>query len=194
MPVSNMPLSRFGKTRQVRGMGRRRGPQGKEYLERRAFIERLMLAGCTQNQVIDIAGSQGIHEHIAKADYNAICDKWTKQSEDELQHARAQAIQRIRGDLAVMRMGLEEEAKAKKGKGKKRGARTDLGDATYKDLAAHERLLAQIEGTLRPVEVKVDIRATSRRSLIDVINAMSPDDMDRLVAEQRAIEMASRRG
>ena len=61
--------------------------------------------------------------------------------------------------------------------------------ATFKDIAAHERLLAQIEGTLRPVEVKITINDSSRRALIDVINAMSPDEMNQLIREQKDLEL-----
>jgi hypothetical protein len=154
----------------------------KAVAERRIEIQSLMLAGYTLSQLHRYAEDRGWSYAQVENDYRFISDEWTKQSEEELQHARAQAIQRIRKDLTEMR-----EPPPVKGKGKK-GSPT-RAQASYKDIAAHEMLLARIEGTLRPVEVKVDVRASSRRALIDTINGMSPDEMDRIVAEQRAFEL-----
>jgi hypothetical protein len=124
-------------------------------------------------------------------DHALISEEWSKQSEEELTHARAQAIQRIRKDLTRMRESIAPLLPKSKGK---KGATPPPEPVSYREIAAHELLLARIEGTLRPVEVKVDVRANSRRALIDTINSMSPEDMDRLVAEQRDLEMRLRKG
>jgi hypothetical protein len=85
-----------------------------------------------------------------------------------------------------MRSAKEQAASTKKGKTKQ--VLAELEQATWKDITSHEMLLARIEGTLRPVEIKVDVRASSRRALIETINAMSPEEMDSLVAEQKLLE------
>ena len=152
-------------------------------LERRAFVHQLMLAGCTQAQIISFGAERGWQKSECLRDYGLIADEWQKQSEEELQSARAQAIQRIRADLVTMRIDFGETKKKKGPKAR------ELEQATFKDIVAHERLLAQIEGTLRPVEVKVSVGDVSRRALIDAINAMSPDEMNAAIAEQRDLEL-----
>lgn len=142
-----------------------------------------MLAGCTQAQIVTFGIERGWTKAECVRDYGIISDEWQKQSEEELQSARAQAIQRIRADLVNMRFDLGETKKRKGPKAR------ELEQATFKDIAAHERLLAQIEGTLRPVEVKVSVGDVSRRALIDAINAMSPDEMNAAIAEQRELEL-----
>lgn len=145
-----------------------------------------MLAGYTLSQLQTYGEKRGWTHAVVKNDFTLISDEWSKQSEEELQYARAQAIQRIRRDLVRMRESQEPERR----KGKK--GQPQREPASNKDIAAHELLLARIEGTLRPVEVKVDVRASSRRSLIDTINAMRPEEMDQLVAEQRELELRLR--
>lgn len=156
-----------------------------EVRERRREIQQLMLAGYTLAQLYTYGERHGWSFAQVKNDYTHISDAWSKQSEEELQHARSQAIQRIRRDLTEMRAAVL----TKKGKGKKGAVQEAM---SFKDIATHEMLLARIEGTLRPVEVKVDVRASSRRALIDVINGMTPEEMDQLVEDQRALEMKFR--
>jgi hypothetical protein len=83
-------------------------------------------------------------------------------------------------------MRLEAENRPK---GRKGPQWAELQAATFKDIAAHERLLAQIEGTLRPVEIKLTINDSSRRALIDVINTMTPEEMNQLIREQKDLEL-----
>jgi hypothetical protein len=160
--------------------------------ERRVYVQQLMLAGYTLAQVIRFGKEHGWTDKQARADYSHISDEWSKQSEEELAHARAQAIQRIRSDLARMRVVTDNASKTtgKSKKGRKGLVQSvEHAAATYKDLVAAERLLAQIEGTLRPIEVKVSIGDASRRALIDTINGMSPAEMNALVAEHRELEL-----
>lgn len=167
-------------------MGSRVKPS-KDIADRQAIIQSLMLAGCTLAQCIVYGRGQHWSRSVVEADYRSINDDWQKQSDEEIQAARTQAIQRLRSDLAEMRTDLRIGTKGGKGAVK----RVDR-DATYKDIAAHENLLAKIEGTLRPIEVKVNIGHESRRALIDVINSLSQEDMDQMVAEQRALEARAR--
>lgn len=152
--------------------------------QRRDDVERLMLAGLPIEQIVTYGNDKGWDNHAVRRDFNAITDEWSKQSEEALQHARGQAVQRIRGDLARMRLEAEKQPKGRKGP-----QWAELQAATFKDIAAHERLLAQIEGTLRPVEIKLTINDSSRRALIDVINAMAPAEMDQLIREQKDLEL-----
>lgn len=153
--------------------------------QRRDDVERLMLAGLPIEQIVSYGKDKAWDPHAIRRDFNAITDEWSKQSEEALQHARGQAVQRIRADLARMRLVVEEQPK-----GSKAGPQwAELQAATFKDIVAHERLLAQIEGTLRPVEMKITINDSSRRALIDVINAMSPDEMNQLIREQKELEL-----
>lgn len=161
-------------------------PKGMPFktIQRRDDVERLMLAGLPIEQIVTYGKDKGWDDPVVRRDYNAIADEWSKQSEEALQHARGQAVQRIRGDLARMRLEAENRPKGRKGP-----QWAELQAATFKDIAAHERLLAQIEGTLRPVEVKITINDSSRRALIDVINTMTPAEMDQLIREQKDLEL-----
>lgn len=162
-----------------------------ELAERRMVVMHLMLAGYTRDLIIEHCEERyGWTQIQIRTSYDAISSDWTKQSEEDLAHARAQAIQRIRNDLVQMREQLYAKPvlpRKKRGKKDEKTAPQDI-KVTFKDLAAHEHLLARIEGTLRPIEVKIDIRATSRRALIDVINGMAPEELDALAIEQREIE------
>lgn len=182
------PLLHLGEIGQVRPMAG--GPFNAKYRrqlrERRAEVHDLMLAGYTLSQIERLFHERGLSQGQARRDYYEISEGWSKQTEGELQHSRAQAIQRIRMDLARMRSAKEQAASTKKGK--KKQVLAELEQATWKDITSHEMLLARIEGTLRPVEIKVDVRASSRRALIETINAMSPEEMDSLVAEQKLLE------
>jgi hypothetical protein len=167
---------------------------------RRLDVERLMLAGLPVGQ---IAAQLGIDRHQVAHVYREVAEDWRREQEDDQGVARALAVQRLTRDLAQMRNPLplrdrrtgevvEETVRDAAGIAVKRGGRvvkrTVLAEVDWKAVDQHERLLAQIQGTLRPVEVRVDVDATVRASLAAVVASLKPEELDELVAEQEALE------
>jgi hypothetical protein len=177
--------------------------------KRRAYIMRLMLSGLTFAQIAELCcAALGITEHQVRYVYDEVNEEWARQSEQELRYARPQAIQRIRCDLAEMRTPrplrdrdgkvVRDVVRGPDGKPLKKGRKLVRAvveaEKDWKALSGHEMLLARIEGTLRPVELKIDPATTQRRALQSVISNLSPEDMDRMVAEQAELEAKSRGG
>lgn len=149
---------------------------------RRDYITGLLLQGMTFDAIAaDCQRTFGITEIQTRNAYDAVLDAWSRQSEADAKHARAAVIQRLRSDLVVMRADLAPSAKT--GRAKKPKRKVD-----FKTINAHETLLAKVEGTLRPIEVKVDVDATTRRSLTAIIGSLTGADLDKLVEEERELE------
>lgn len=178
-----------------------------EMLARRLDVERLMLAGLTVGQ---ISTQLGLTPKRVEYVYREISEAWLRESETDQRFARAQVAQRLRRDLAQMRNPLPlrdrrtgevvtEAVLDGGGQPVKRSGkpirRTVLADVDWKAVDQHERLLAQVEGTLRPIEVKVDVDTTLRRSLTAVVASLDEARIGELLAEQEELEeRASRAG
>lgn len=177
--------------------------------KRRAYIMRLMLSGLTQVQIFELCrATLGISDHQVRYVYDEINEEWARQHEQDHRYARPQAIQRLRRDLAEMRTPrplrdrdgkvVRDVVRGSDGKPVKKGRKVLRAvveaEKDWKALSGHEMLLARIEGTLRPVELKIDPATTQRRALQSVISNLSPEDMDRMVEEQAELEAKSRGG
>lgn len=172
--------------------------------ERVEFVTRLMLAGLPLGQIVEQAArSVGLDNKGTRLIYDRLCDSWTQNVEQDLKHSRAQAINRLRRDLAQIRNPgplraphtgevLTEAVLDANGQRFKRGGvevrQPILNDTDWKAVNAHERLLASIEGTLRPVEVAVDVTVSQRRSLAVLISSLSETEIVELEEEQRLLE------
>lgn len=172
--------------------------------EREEFVGRLMLAGLPLGQIVEQAArSVGLDRKGTRAVYERLCERWTADVESDLKHARSQAVNRLRRDLAQMRNPLplrhpHSGELLTAARLDQLGQRVKVGGAEVRDqipgevdwrsVNAHERLLASIEGTLRPVEVSVDVIVSTRRSLATLVATLSADDLQELEDEQRALE------
>jgi hypothetical protein len=172
--------------------------------EREEFVARLMLSGLPIGQIVEQAArSLGLDRKGTRAVYDRLCERWTADVEQDLKHARAQAINRIRRDLAQMRNPLpvrhpHSGEVLTAARLDALGARVKVGGVEVRDpipsevdwrvVNQHERLLASIEGTLRPIEVAVDLVVTQRRSLAALVATLSPEDLEELEEEQRLLE------
>jgi hypothetical protein len=174
------------------------GPE--EMAQRRRDVARLMLAGLTMGQ---IAEQLGLPVTRVQKVYGEVNEAWAREAEEDAKNARPQVIQRLRRDLAVLRNPLplrdsrsgevvEEPVKGPDGRPLRRGGkavtRPVLAEVDWKAVAGHERLLADVEGTLRPTVIQVDVDATLRRSLVAVVASLDSQTIDQLVAEQRELE------
>ncbi len=153
---------------------------------RRDYISGLLLQGATWDQIrVDVGRVFEISEQQVRHAYDEILDTWSRQEEADAKHQRAAAIQRLSADLVTMRGQLAPS----KVSGKRRTPKKKIN---WKDINAHESLLAKVQGTLRPVEVKVDVDATTRRSLLAIVGSMTGSELDQLVEEQRELEQKAR--
>lgn len=156
---------------------------------RRDFIRNSLLQGMTYSQVREECRRTfgGLTDQQVKNAYDQVLEAWSSEEEADSKHTRAAVIQRLRADLAVMRAPLAPS--------KKSGRRlTPKKKLPWKEINAHETLLAKVEGTLRPTEVKVDVDVTTRRSLMAIVGTMTGPQLDALLEEERRLEEAARGG
>ena len=188
------------------GLGKRKVPEVPQQLdspERTEFVTRLMLAGLPVGQIVEQAArGLGLDRKATRTIYDRLCESWTADLESDLRHARARAVNRLSRDLASMRNPLplrgptgevltEAVLDANGGRLKRDGKevrRPVLQDMPWTNINQHERLLASIEGTLRPVEVAVDITVSTRRSLAVLVATLSEEELQELEDEQRLLE------
>jgi hypothetical protein len=172
--------------------------------EREEFVGRLMLAGLPLGQIVEQAArSVGLDRKGTRAVYERLCERWTADVEADLKHARSQAVNRLRRDLAQMRNPLplrhpHSGELLTAARLDQLGQRVKVGgvevrepipgEVDWRSVNAHERLLASIEGTLRPVEVSVDVIVSTRRSLATLVATLSEGDLQELEDEQRLLE------
>ncbi len=166
---------------------------------RTAFIQRLMLLGLPLGQVVEQAVvSLGLDRKASRAIYERVRDSIVRNLDQELSSARALTRERLMRDLANMRNPpplraphngevLTEAILDAAGQPTKQ-RRPIAAAVDYHHVVAHERLLANIEGTLRPTEVVVDVVASQRRSLAALVSSLSEEELDQLEDEQRQLE------
>lgn len=71
-----------------------------------------------------------------------------------------------------------------------RDANNARADKKWSAAIAAEKLISEIDGTLAPLQVNVDMRVQG--AIATVLAELSPEDLDDLVEEQRAIENKAR--
>ena len=187
------------------GLGKRKVPDiPGDSPERVEFVSRLRLAGLPVGQIAEQAArSVGLDRKATRLIYDRLCESWTADVEADLRHARALAVQRLKRDLASMRNPLPVRAPKSgevlteavldaNGQRVKRDGkevrRPVLGEVPWHAVNSHERLLASIEGTLRPIEVAVDVTVSARRSLATLVATLTEDELQEIEDEQRILE------
>lgn len=94
---------------------------------------------------------------------------WRTEWEESLVYAKAEVINRLRRDLALMRQ---------------------QSPRSWRDIRGHEQLLARIEGTEAPVRVAIiDADAEMRDAIVGVLGSMSAADMQAFVTEGHSVEL-----
>ncbi len=180
-----------------------------EMLARRTYVTRLILAGLSYSQVMEAGTRSGqYNEHQITRTYEAILVAWRKEHETGNKSARFEAIQRLRRDLAdirnpgqlrgkngapVFEVVLDANGKPVKRNGKPL-KKPVMAAIDYARVVAHEAQLAKIEGTLKPLEVKIDVDVVSRSALMAIVSEMSTEKMEALVAEELELARLARIG
>ncbi len=171
--------------------------------DRRAHVLTLVRAGCSRAVTIERAARElEIDPSIADRLYREVTSQWTRDFEQGAKTARAEAIERVRGDIVKLRAGTVQRKPT--GAPKMIAKRDEYGrierraDGTAKrcmlrkvDWAAlrqAEKLLAELEGTLAPIETRVEADVTVRAAILGVVASLGPEEQRRLIDEQRELE------
>lgn len=130
---------------------------------RRRVVLAMMLSGMPCSDIVRTCKSTYLMTPTQTRFFvNEFRRQFREESEEASAYARAEAITRIRRDLAQMRAN---QSKRK-----------------WSDVRGHERFLAMLEGTLTPVRVQVlDANETVRDALVQVLGSMSEDDLEEFV-------------
>lgn len=94
-----------------------------------------------------------------------VLDEWSSSDVERRPHEKRLQVRRILRHIASAREANQHSA-----------------------VASFEKLLAQINGTLEPVEVHVQAEATVRESVMVVLAQMKPDRVRRLADEHRRLK------
>jgi hypothetical protein len=105
----------------------------------------------------------GVASCTAYGDLNAVRAEWVEQDNEHRAEAKSTAVRRILGHI--------------------RGAKADKA---WGAVASLERLLAQIQGTMEPIQLEATV--TVRNAVFDYLNALSEDEMDSIVAHMDEVE------
>ena len=163
-------------------------------------VEQYMRAGLLYSQIARRALKQfGLAGDEARRVHDAILLEWQDNVRLTPAENRAMAINRIRYDLAYLRTPrpvrnphsgevITERVLDQFGQpivqNGKDVRRPIVGEPDYTKIERHERLLAQIEGTLKPIEVQVDQQLGMREAFKAVIESYSPAEFEQKVREQ----------
>lgn len=147
---------------------RRRWVDKAERIERRQAMHQLIAHAIPRREVVDAMRAKFSMTQAATLRLHSMCI--TQMAEDEAErrpHYKAQAIRRLHAHVRDA---------------KKRG--------NFTAIASLERLLAQIEGTLEPVEINVTLDATVRESIAVVLAHTTPERLTQLADVARALREA----
>jgi hypothetical protein len=171
-------------------------------LAREAYVERLMLSGMSRTQVVRQLVAHGVSTSLVKRAFETIVSGWRASREESSASARFETIERLRRDLAEMRnpgqlrnrngYPVFENVLGPDGRPIRKGGRNVkkpvMAPINWSAVRAHEALLADIEGTNAPIDVKVDVDATVRASILAVVGGLTIERTETLVAEQLELE------
>lgn len=132
---------------------------------------------------LDLASRIGapLTERQIDATYDRVAKEILDAFERDRPFARAVQAARLQQDMLSIRSDIERT----------KGARDRLYLAAHR----HEELYSKVAGTQTPQEVRIDASIETRRTLLAVVMAMSPDEQEQAIAEQEEHErLESARG
>lgn len=141
-------------------------PSPEQVEERRQFVDKLLKAGATPDQIATLAQGQfGIDKRTVDrlvADYRRLL-------REELQHSdnKLEQLGRLRNDLLKMRTQQKPP---------------------YAAIATTEKLVAEIEGNLAPRKLQHDFKGAVPDALAAALGSMTSDDLEALAQEQAELE------
>lgn len=182
---------------------KRHYPTPLERHDRRAHVLALVRAGCSRALTIERAAAElQIDPALAATLYREITAQWARDWEQGSKTARAEAVERVRGDIVRIRKGevvrkangaprmvVQRDAYGRierRPDGKAKRCMLRRIDETA--LRQSEKLLAELEGTLAPLESRVEVDVTVRAALLGVVASLGPEQQRELIEEQRELE------
>jgi hypothetical protein len=144
-----------------------------QMVSRRHYVARLLLVGFSRDDVLEKLRDREpdlTDQQLAYA-YDSVMTVWEGMAEETARTARVQAQHRLRNDLATLRDPILE--------GRKDAAK----QIDWAAVGRHERLLSQIEGTMRPIVVVAAPNA-QRQALHALIDDLGDEQLDQIVEEE----------
>lgn len=133
------------------------------------------------------------HPHITQTQvdntYSVILKEWRALTRAESAGARTLVVARLRQDLAKMRVGESEQIVEYVMAGKGARARLQKRIRTvqrinWNAVRGHERLLAQIEGTLQPIKIQIQASEQVRDGFMERVSQMGPEEQEARIMAQ----------
>lgn len=145
---------------------------------RSLHIMALMIQGAPVYQIQEYASRTfGLDYPATQSAVRAIRQTWRDEYNDAVPFARAEVVMRLRSDLAKLRSANITAD----------GSVDPRAKLDWNAIRQHERLLAQIEGTLQPIRVHVVEKGEAMRDALNaIVGSMDPRDMQAFLAEGEA--------
>lgn len=143
---------------------------------RRLHVLSLMAQGEATYSIVDYCGRAfGMSETQTKYLIHEIREQWKRDIDEQTTFARVEAVTRLKKDLSELR--------------------ADGRVKNAKDIVRHEKLLAEIEGTLQPIKVSViDANETTRDALMVILGGMSQDELSEFVHGEPPVQVVETTG
>ena len=157
-------------------------------------IEKYLASGLTGKPFFDaVAQALSMSPKVVRKIYEQLAPQLARDWLMMFPHAAATQVMRLGMDQWRMRNPPPQWAAKYDAAGRKVTLRGKVvyqqvpGKIDWDSVIASERLRAQIEGTLRPTEV-ITQDAGPRDRIIEIIQGLSPEEIDALDQEQRELE------
>lgn len=161
-PLSDEAETRW-RNRHIAPMVNPNGPTGSR-TKRLLVVERMMLDGVADPIIQEVLSRQfDKSESTIKGDIHKVRNRWGQEDDEQRRTYKSSAMRRIQSHITNARR-----------------------DKAWGAVSSLERLLAQIQGTLEPVQVNVEFVA--RQAFADYITNLSDDELDALTLEQKEME------
>lgn len=147
-----------------------RNVQKNERIKRRQALSALLAGGVPREEMDQLmARDHGMTVHAVSALLSQVVKGWADEELERRPQWKRAAMRRMHGHIAAAR-----------------------GAKNWSAVAQLERLLAQMQGTLEPLEINVNLDATVRESVINVVAMATPERIDQLAALALRLRTAAR--
>jgi hypothetical protein len=127
--------------------------------ERRKMLLQLLASGVDRREIVEVMRQKrGMTKGAVLALLGRVEDELREEDREVTPLIRAKQVRRLHTHIARA-----------------------VSDKSWNAVASLERLLAQVRGTMEPVQVNVNIDATVREAVVHVLGAMPPDALSALI-------------
>lgn len=156
------------------GAGRARNPKRhvpkSQRIKRRQLLSAMIANGATGEEIVHQMQIEfGMTQRAIQKLMNEVVQSWADEEVERRPHWKRAAIKRMHGHIAAAR-----------------------AEKQWTAVASLERLLAQMQGTMEPVVLDVNVDATVRESVINVVAMASPARVQQLAEQALRMRKAAR--